>query len=131
MTLPGVPRPQHGPGILGTRRPSDAAGTVPSWNGNPEVMRVNTTQLAPSGAPYEVAVGATITGLSGVMEFNTSDGDYQLFTNSAGAGTPNPATPTQTAVPVPAPLASDLTIGSFNMERFYNDLLQATTAPPC
>src|SRR6185369_11046780 len=84
ITLPDVPRPQHGPGILDTRRPADAAGTVPAWNGNPEVMRVNTTQLAPAGAPYEVAVGTEITGLNGVMEFHTGDGDYQLFTNSAG-----------------------------------------------
>src|SRR5215471_1179826 len=83
VTLPGVTRPQHGPGILGTRRSSDAAGTVPSYNGNPEVMRINTGGLTPAATPYAVAVGATVTGLSGVMDFNTSDGDYQLYTNAA------------------------------------------------
>jgi predicted extracellular nuclease len=122
VTLPGVPRPQHGAGIQATRRPSDAAGTVPSWNGNPEVMRVNTTALSPAGTPYAVAVGATVAGLSGVMDYNTSDGDYQLYTNSAGAGTPTPSSPNLAATPVPAALPTDLTIGSFNMERFFNDV---------
>jgi uncharacterized protein len=121
VTLPGVSRPQHGAGIQATRRPSDAAGTVPSWNGSPEVMRINTTALTPIATPYAVAVGATVTGLSGVMDYNTSDGDYQLYTDSTGAGTPSPSSPNLAATPVPAPLTSDLTIGSFNMERFYND----------
>jgi predicted extracellular nuclease len=128
VTLPGVTRPQHGPGILATRRPSAAAGTVPSYNGNPEVMRINTGGLQPAATPYAVGVGATVTGLSGVMDFNTSDGDYQLYTNAAGAGTPNPASPNASATPVPAALPSDLTIGSFNMERFYNDIADGNGA---
>jgi predicted extracellular nuclease len=94
---------------------------VPVWNGSPESLRVNITQLLPAGSPYEVAAGAEIAGLSGVMEFHTGEGQYQLFTNAAGAGTPNPPTPAKSAVPVPVPQASDLTIGSFNMERFYNN----------
>jgi predicted extracellular nuclease len=123
VTLPGVPRPLHtDPGILATRRPSDAAATVPSWNGQPEVLRVDVTGLSPAGTPYEVTTGATIAGLSGVMDYNTSQGQYQLYTDAPGAGTPNPALPTLSATPVPLALSSDLTIGSFNMERFYNDI---------
>ena len=57
-------------------------------------MRVNTTQLEPAGAPYEVAAGSTVTGLSGVMDYNTSRRGFQLFTDCRGAGTPNPLTPT-------------------------------------
>ncbi|MCX6630772.1 MAG: hypothetical protein NTW28_24415, partial [Candidatus Solibacter sp.] len=121
VTVPGVTRPLHGAGILDTRRPSAAAATVPAWNGNPESLRVNVTGLFPAGTPYEVAAGSTVTGLSGVMDYNTSAGQFQLYTNSTGAGTPNPATPTLSATPVPVSLPSDLTIGSFNMERFYND----------
>ncbi|MBS1855970.1 MAG: lamin tail domain-containing protein [Acidobacteria bacterium] len=128
VTLPGVARPQRGAGILATRRPNDAAGTVPSYSGSPEVMRINVTQLAPAGAPYEVTVGATISGLSGVIDYNTSDGDFELFTNSSGAGTPTPSSPTMAATPVPAALPGDLTIGSFNMERFYNDVADGNGA---
>ena len=122
ITLPGVSRPLQPGGILDTRRPSDAASTVPSWNGNPEVLRVDITGLAPAATPYMVATGATVSGLSGVMDYATGQGQYQLYTNSTGAGTPNPASPTMAATPVPAALPNDLTIGSFNMERFYNDI---------
>jgi predicted extracellular nuclease len=122
VTLPGISRPLQPGGILATRRPSDAASTVPSWNGNPEVLRIDITGLAPAATPYMVATGATVTGLSGVMDYATGQGQYQLYTNSAGAGTPDPASPTMTATPVPVALPNDLTIGSFNMERFYNDV---------
>jgi predicted extracellular nuclease len=128
VTLPGVARPLHGAGIQDTRRPSDAAGTVPKWNGNPEVLDIYIKGLSPAGTPYEVAVGSTVTGLSGIMDYDTSGGQFQLFTNAAGAGTPNPVTPTLSATPVPVALASDLTIGSFNMERFYNDRAEGNGA---
>src|SRR5262249_5217017 len=36
--------------------------------------------------------------------------------------------PTLSATPVPAPLSNDLTIGSFNMERFYNDVNEGNGA---
>ena len=129
VTLPGVPRPLHNaPGILDTRRPSAAPATVPAWNGNPESLRVNITALSPAGKPYEVAAGSTVTALAGVMDYNTSQGQFQLYTDAAGAGTPNPLTPTLSATPVPAALPGDLTIGNFNMERFYNDIPEANGA---
>ena len=129
VTVPGVTRPLHSvAGILDTRRPSAAAGTVPVWNGNPESLRVNVTGLNPAGTPYEVAAGSTVTGLSGVMDYDTNDGQFQLFTDASGAGTPAPLTPTLSATPVPAALSSDLTIGSFNMERFYNDTAEGNGA---
>ena len=92
VSIPGVPRPVHSvAGILDTRRPSAAAATVPVWNGNPESLRVNVTGLSPAATPYEVANGATVSGLSGVMDYNTSQGQFQLYTD-ARAGTP-PLTP--------------------------------------
>ena len=115
-------------GILDTRRPSAAAATVPVWNGNPESLRVNVTGLSPAATPYEVANGSTVTGLSGVMDYNTSEGQFQLYTDAAGAGTPSPLTPALSATPVPAALSSDLTIGNFNMERFYNDTAEGNGA---
>jgi hypothetical protein len=128
VTLPGVTRPLQTGGILATRRPSDAAATVPSWNGNPEVLRIDVNSLAPAGTPYEVAVGSTVTGLSGIMEYVTAQSQYTLYADAAGAGTPNPASPTMAATPVPVALANDLTIGSFNMERFYNDVNEGNGA---
>ena len=128
VTLPGVSRPLQPGGILATRRPSDAASTVPSWNGNPEVLRIDVTGLAPAGTPYEIATGSTVSGLSGIMEYVTAQSQYELFTDAAGAGTPSPASPTMAATPVPVALANDLTIGSFNMERFYNNVNEGNGA---
>ena len=128
VTVPGVTRPPRATGILDTRRPSDAAATVPVWNGNPETLRVDVTGLRPAATPYEVAAGSTVAGLSGILDYDTSDGQFQLYTNAAGAGTPNPATPTLNATPVPVALASELTVGSFNMERFYNDQAEGNGA---
>src|SRR5262249_13164897 len=44
---------------------------------------------------------------------------FELSTNAAGAGATT--SPTLAATPVPAALPTDLTIGNFNMERFFND----------
>jgi hypothetical protein len=128
VTLPGVPRPLQTGGILATRRPADAAPTVPSWNGSPEVLRIDVTGLSPAGTPYIVATGTTITGLSGIMDYATAQGQYELFTDAPGAGTPSPSSPTLSATPVPVALPNDLTIGSFNMQRFYNDTSESNGA---
>ncbi|MEO8592957.1 MAG: hypothetical protein ABI759_06535 [Candidatus Solibacter sp.] len=129
VTVPGVTRPLHSAsGILDTRRPSAAPGTVPVWNGNPEALRVNVTGLSPAATPYEVATGSTVAGLAGIMDYNTSQGQFQLYTDSTGAGMPTPLTPSLSATPVPVALASDLTIGNFNMERFYSDTAEGNGA---
>ena len=121
VSVQGVSRPFRTPGIQVTRRPSDAAGTVPSWNGSPEALRVDTTGLT-GGTTFEVATGTTVTGLSGIMDYNTSQSQYQIYTNAAGTGTLNPSSPTLAAIPIPAPLGTDLLVVNANIERFFNDL---------
>jgi predicted extracellular nuclease len=120
VTLTGVTRPFRATGIQDTRRPSDAAATVPHYNNDPEVLRVDTTGLT-GGTTFEVATGDPIGNINGVMDYDTSDGVYQIYTNAAGIGS-HPSVPGLSATPVPAPLATDLTIANFNTERFYNDL---------
>lgn len=119
VTLDGVARPFRGAGIQATRRPADAAGTVPSWNGNPEAFRIDTNGLV-GGATFEVATGSTVTGIAGIMDYLTSGGQYQIYTSAAGAGTVTPAAPGLSATPVPAPLPTDITVANANVERFFN-----------
>lgn len=120
VTAQGVARPFHtAAGIQDTRRPADAAGTVPSWNGNPEAIDVFTTGLA-GGQNYEVAVGTVVSSISGIIDLDTSSGQYELLTNAAGIGTFTPATPTLAATPIPAPLPTDLLLAEANIERFYD-----------
>ncbi len=126
-TLAGGARSYRKPGILDTRRPADAAATVPGYNGNPEVLRVDTTALAGPTA-FEVAPGTTVSNLSGVMDYTTSQGQYTLYSDAAEAGTYSPSTPTISAIPVPAALSTDLTIADFNIQRFYNDIAEGNGA---
>lgn len=119
VTLPGVARPFRGAGIMDTRRPADAAATVPRYNASPEVLRIDSTGLT-GGLAFEVSTGDTIGGISGVMDYDTADGVYQVYSNAAGIGS-HPAAGGLSATPAPAPRATDLTIANFNTERFYND----------
>ena len=122
VTAQGVSRPFHNtPGIQATRRPSDAAITVSSWNGNPEAMEIDTTGLA-GGANYELAVGSGVASITGIMDYDTSGGQYQIYTNAAGMGAVSPATPTLAATTLPAPLSTDLLIVDANIERFYDTI---------
>jgi hypothetical protein len=122
VTASGVARPFHtAPGIQATRRPSDAAGTVPSWNGNPEVFDVFTRGLE-GGSPVEVAVGTVISSINGILDFYTGSGQYELLVGAGSIGTLAPLAPTLAATPVPTPLSTDLTVAEANIERFYDDV---------
>ena len=117
-TLPGVARPFRGTGIMDTRRPSDAAATVPHYNASPEVFRIDTYAIT-GGPSFDVATGDVLTSVSGVMDYDTSDGNFQINASAIGS---RPSAPGLSATPVPAPLPTDLTIANFNTEHFYNDL---------
>ena len=119
VTLPGVTRPFRGAGIMDTRRPADAPATVPHYNASPEVLRIDSTGLT-GGLAFQVSTGDAIGGISGVMDYDTADGVYQVYSNAAGIGS-HPAAGGLSATPVPAPLPTDLTIANFNTEHFYND----------
>lgn len=120
VSLPGVPRPFRSAGIIDTRRPSDAGSNVPHYNANPEALRVDANGLT-GGTTVQIATGDPLGAISGIMEYDTADGIFQLYTNAAGIAS-RPAAPTLSATPVPAPLATDLTIANFNTQHFYNDL---------
>lgn len=107
-------------GILATRRPADTADTVPSWSGRPDILRVNTNGLA-GGTALELESGVSIADLAGVMDFNTSEGQFQINTDKEGAGTLTSTPLVQSASPVPASAPGELTVGNFNIARFYND----------
>ena len=115
----GVARPFREPGIAVT---DTAIGTVPStipvWDSNPELIYVDS--LATGGPAIDLTSNATVTGLSGVMDF--SFGAPELILDQANRPT---VTGLMTATPVPAQAATEFTVASFNMERFYNDIVDA------
>ena len=115
----GVARPFREPGIAVT---DTAIGTVPStipvWDSNPELIYVDS--LATGGPAIDVTSNATVTGLSGVMDF--SFGAPELILDQANRPT---VTGLMTAAAVPAQAATEFTVATFNMERFYNDIVDA------
>jgi hypothetical protein len=86
---------------------------VARWDTNPEIIRVNTAVQSGS-VILDVTTGATVTNLTGPLDFNSRF--YSILTD------PNTATATGnvSATPVPVAAPNELTIANFNMEHFYD-----------
>ncbi|HZX94101.1 MAG TPA: PxKF domain-containing protein, partial [Myxococcales bacterium] len=111
--LPGTPRPFREPGI---EAPAPAPAGVPQFDANPERLRVDTKGQAGSTV-LDVATGAVVSNLTGVLDFQFRS--YMLLTDpsSAHAATNNDAH----AIPVRAGAGEgELVVASFNMERFFD-----------
>ena len=115
--LDGAARPFREPGLEPLAPlPAGAPCCVPRFDGNPERLRIDSRSLLPGSADQimDVAPGATIVGLSGIIDY--TQGAYTLLTTG-----PRPALPPLPAAsPLPAPSAEQVTIASFNMERFFD-----------
>ncbi|MFN0109478.1 MAG: endonuclease/exonuclease/phosphatase family protein [Blastocatellia bacterium] len=116
------PRPFREPGLeTFDPLPANAPCCIPRFDGNPEVIRVDTRSSTGTPASIlNVASGDTVSKLIGPMDF--SSGRYSLMQttpNTIGAApTVNQLNPS--AQPVRTPEATEFTIASFNMERFFD-----------
>ncbi len=134
--ITGVARPFREPGIetpypVPTPYPSGAApASVPIFDANPERIRVNSLGLV-GATDLQVATNAVVTNITGPLDYGfrtyTIDPDPSPVPSVAGG---------MTAVAVPVPNTRELTIGSFNMQRFFDttddpsvsDVVLTTTA---
>ncbi len=119
----GVPRPFREPGIeipyaTPTPWPSGSApASAPTFDANPERIRVNSLGLTGS-ADLQVSTGAVVTGITGPLDYGFRT--YTIDTDPP-AVTPTPLVAGGMSVaPVPTPTVRELTIGSFNMQRFFD-----------
>jgi len=113
--IQGIPQPFREPGVqLPDPLPPGAPATVTRWDTNPEIIRVNTAVQSGSTV-LDVTTGATVTSLTGPLDFNSRF--YTILTdpNSGAAATGNVS-----ATPVPVAAPNELTIANFNMERFFD-----------
>jgi hypothetical protein len=115
----GVPRPFREPGIAVT---DTTFGPVPSgipiWDSNPELLEFDSLQF---GAPaIDLTSNTMLTGVSGVMDmsFGTPEIIIDKTTRPTVIGLMSP-------LPVPVQAPNEFTVASFNMERFYNDVVDA------
>ncbi len=114
--LPGIARPFREAGVeLPDPLPPGSPCCVTRWDTNPEMLSVNSLGQ-PGSAAINVTSGQTVLNIVGPIEFSG-----RAFTID-----PDPATPPtvsgspMTFVAVPQPTASELTVASFNMERFFD-----------
>lgn len=110
-----VARPFREAGIaVSDPLPPGAPGTIPRFDENPERIRVD-SDAQPGSTAIDVAAGTIITDITGPLDYG-----FRAYTIDPDAATP-PIVGTQPgSVPVPTPTADELTIASFNMERFFD-----------
>jgi predicted extracellular nuclease len=87
------------------------AAAIPRWDFNPELLTVDSDAI---GAPQlNLATGATITGLTGPLDFG-----FRRYTILAEAGAV--ASGGQLPEGVRAPTEDEFTVASYNLQRFFD-----------
>lgn len=114
--LANVPRPFREPG-LGVLDPTPvpAGKSPPRFDTNPERLRVASAAQRDAQV-VAVDVGATVTGLGGVLDYRMAT--YTILPDPTAA-----IAVTGGALPAPAPVpeGGEITIGSLDLFRFYDD----------
>lgn len=99
----------------GIEAPTPVTGNIPQWDGNPEVLTIDSDTLGGSSTALDVYSGATFTGLTGVLDYS-----YRHYTLVRDPS----ATYGFTQGPAPRAAreatANEFTVAGYNMERFYN-----------
>ncbi len=120
--LPGVARPFREPGVqLPDPLPAGAPANVPRFDSNPELICVDSDAIG--GPPIDVTSGATVTSLTGPLDFSA-----RFYTIDVDPGSGATAMGNVSAMPVPVPAANELTIANFNMERFFDTINDPATS---
>lgn len=109
--LEGVPRPFREPGFP----PFEAlpAGNPPRFDGNPEILRIDTTCLQ-GGQQLNVSAGSLVGNLVGPLSFASRR--YTLCPEPVWSVLHQPPEPS----PPLAPSWGELTVASWNLQRFYD-----------
>jgi uncharacterized protein len=124
--ITGVARPFREPGIeVPDPLPAGSPPNVPRFDANPERLRVDAdgqvgsvrTPIAPNVfiTNLEVTSGAVVSNLTGVLDYGA-----RAYTILPDPASPATVTGNTSAVAVPSPAMDELTIASFNMERFFD-----------
>jgi uncharacterized protein len=115
----GVARPFREAGIdVRDALPAGAPPGVPRFDGNPERIRVDSDAL---GAPaLEVTTGATVTNLVGPLHYAFRT--YSLVPEPPAPGEGPVVSGVATARAIPDPTPAEITIASFNLQRFYDTI---------
>ena len=111
----GVPRPFREPGVRQPDTvPSGMIPPIPRFDSNPELIRVDSD--GQTGAPaIDVSVGATLTNIVGPLDYSS-----RYYTILPDPSSPPVVSGGFTIAPLATPLPNQYTIGSQNLQRFYD-----------
>jgi predicted extracellular nuclease len=116
--IPPTGRPFREAGIRADDPPPPGSGVtippVPRFDGNPERLRVDSDGLM-GGPLIDVAAGATVTGLVGPLDYG-----FRTYTVLPDPATPPVVTGGNGTTIVTAPTNMEFTVGSYNLERFFD-----------
>ena len=112
--ITGVDRPFREPGVeVPDPLPPGSPCCVPRFDANPERLRVDSDAI---GAPaLEVTSGALVTNLTGPLDYS-----FRTYTICPEPGAPPSASGNVAVTAVPLPGDGQFTVGSFNVERFFD-----------
>jgi len=116
----GVARPFREPGVnTSDPLPPGSPANVPRFDENPERLRVD-SDVQPGTTALNVSAGSVLTNVTGPLEYAfrtwTIDPDTTLTGTNSG--------PTS----APAATATEFTVASFNMERFFDTVNDPNTS---
>ena len=122
--ITGIARPFREPGIeVPDPLPAGAPLTIPRFDANPERLRVDTKAQAGSTV-LDVTANAVVTNLTGPLDYS-----FRTYTIVTDPGTASITPDTlMTFISVPDATADQLTVASFNMERFYDTANDPSTS---
>lgn len=114
--IAGTPRPFREAGldaltIIMDKLPS----TIPMFDMNPELLRIDSDSQIGS-KPIDVTSGATLKNLMGVVDYS-----FKSYTILVDASNPPSVEGNKTFVPTSPAGEREVTVGSFNIENFFDD----------
>ncbi|MBI4903881.1 MAG: lamin tail domain-containing protein [Acidobacteria bacterium] len=123
--ITGVARPFREAGVrLPDALPPGSPASVTRWDANTEILRIDSVSIG--GPAIDVTSGATVAPLSGPLDYVQRA--YTIAVEpTAGAVVTGGIV---SATPVPAPVPNEYTIGSFNMERFFDTVNDPSIGEP-
>jgi predicted extracellular nuclease len=115
-TLQGTPRPFREPGLGVLQIFVDKLPpTTPAFDMNPEILRIDSQQQTGAKA-IDVPTGATIKEMTGIIDYSRKF--YTLYVDAAA---PPKVENIKGFVPLSPAGEREVTIGSFNIENFFDD----------
>ncbi len=113
--IDGVARPFREAGIeVPDPLPGGAPCCVPRFDANPERLRVDSDALV-GGVALEVTAGALLSNVTGPLDYG-----FRTYTVLPEPANPPSLSGNVAATPVPEPSEHEFTVGSYNLERFFD-----------